>query len=38
MPLVAETLILVALAWLIGLGIGWLIFARRRRTSFLDEG
>jgi hypothetical protein len=36
MPLLAETLILVALAWLVGLGIGWLLFGRRRRSSFLD--
>lgn len=37
MPLLAETLILVALAWLIGLGLGWLLFGRRRRSSFLDR-
>lgn len=37
MPLLAETLILVALAWLAGVGLGWLRFGRRRRTSFLDE-
>jgi hypothetical protein len=37
MPLLAETLILVALAWLAGVGLGWLLFGRRRRTSFLDE-
>lgn len=36
MPLLAETLILVALAYLAGIGIGWLLFGRRRRTSFLD--
>ena len=38
MPLLAETLILVAAAWLLGLGLGWLLFGRRRRRSFLDEG
>jgi hypothetical protein len=38
MPLLAETLILVALAWLIGVGLGWLLFGRRGRGSFLDEG
>lgn len=36
MPLLLETLILVALAYLIGFGLGWLFFGRRRRTSFLD--
>jgi hypothetical protein len=35
-PLIAETLGLTALAWLIGLGIGWLIFRpRRKREGFL---
>jgi hypothetical protein len=37
MPLLAETLILVAMAWLIGVALGWLLFGRRRRSSFLDE-
>jgi hypothetical protein len=36
MPLLAETLILVASAYLAGIGSGWLLFGRRRRTSFLD--
>lgn len=36
LPLLAETLILCALAFLIGLGIGRLVFGRRKRTSFLD--
>jgi len=36
MPLLAETLILVAAAYLVGIGVGWLLFARRRRSSFLD--
>jgi hypothetical protein len=36
MPLLVETLILCAIAWLIGLGIGWLLFGRARRQSFLD--
>jgi hypothetical protein len=35
MPLIAETLLLCALAWLIGLGIGRLLFGRRRRDGFL---
>ena len=37
MPLLAETLILVACAYLAGTGVGWLLFGRRRRGSFLDE-
>jgi hypothetical protein len=36
MPLVAETLFLVALFYLIGVGLGWLLFGRRR-TSYLGE-
>lgn len=36
MPLILEVLILVTLAYLIGLGIGRLLFGRRRRQSFLD--
>ena len=38
MPLLAETLILVALFYAVGLGLGWLLSGRRKRTSFLDEG
>jgi hypothetical protein len=38
MPLLAETLILLAGAYLVGLALGRLLFGRRRRTSFLDEG
>ena len=30
MPLLAETLILVALAYLLGIGLGWLFWGRRR--------
>ena len=36
MPLWIETLIVVTLAWLVGLGIGWLIFGRRKREGFLE--
>jgi hypothetical protein len=36
LPLLAETLILVALAYAVGFGLGALFFGRRRRTSFLD--
>ncbi len=35
MPLLAESLILVALAWLIGLGIGRLLFGRKKKDGFL---
>jgi UDP-N-acetylmuramyl pentapeptide phosphotransferase/UDP-N-acetylglucosamine-1-phosphate transferase len=37
MPLLVETLLLVLLAYLIGIGIGFLLFGRRRRTSFLGD-
>jgi hypothetical protein len=36
LPLVAETLIVAALAWLAGLLLGTLFFNRRERHSFLD--
>ena len=36
LPLIAETLILVAIAYLLGFGLGTAFFGRRRRTSFLD--
>ena len=36
LPLLAETLILAAAAYLIGFGLGALLFGRRRRRSFLD--
>jgi hypothetical protein len=32
MPLIAETLLLVAAAYLVGVGIGWLTFRPRRET------
>jgi len=35
MPLLVETLLLVALAYLAGLGIGWLLFGRKKRQGFL---
>lgn len=37
MPLLAETLLLCAAAWLIGLAAGWLLFGRKRRESFLGD-
>ena len=36
MPLLAETLILCALAFLIGFGATTALMKRRRRVSFLD--
>jgi hypothetical protein len=33
-PLLAETLALAAVAYLIGLGLGWLLWGRRRREGF----
>lgn len=36
MPLLLETLFLVALGYLAGFGLGTLVFNRRRRESFLD--
>ena len=35
LPLLAETLILCALAYLAGIGVGWLL-CRPKRRSFLD--
>jgi hypothetical protein len=35
-PLLVETLLLCALAFAIGLGIGRYLFTRRKRTSYLD--
>lgn len=37
MPLLVETLLLCAAAWLIGLGVGRLVFGRRPRTSYLND-
>jgi hypothetical protein len=36
LPLLAESELLVAIAYLIGLGLGALFFGRRKRQSFLD--
>jgi hypothetical protein len=35
-PLLAETLLQVALAYALGFGLGAILFARRKRQSFLD--
>ena len=37
LPLLAETLLLAAAAYLAGLGLGWLLFGRRRRQGFLGD-
>jgi hypothetical protein len=36
LPLLAETLILLVLFFALGLAIGWFLFGRRKRQSFLD--
>jgi len=35
LPLIAETLILVAIAYLLGVGLAWLLWGRKRREGFL---
>ena len=35
LPLVAETLILVTIAYLLGVGLAWLLWGRERRQGFL---
>lgn len=37
MPLLVETLLLCAAAWLIGLALGRLLFGRKKRESFLGD-
>jgi hypothetical protein len=37
MPLLAETLILIAIAYVIGIGLGWLFFGRPKKTSYLGD-
>jgi hypothetical protein len=34
MPLLLETMVLAAFAYLIGLGLGWFLWGRRRREGF----
>ncbi len=36
LPLLAELMILLTLAFLAGLGIAWLLWGRPKRTSYLD--
>jgi hypothetical protein len=35
MPLLVETLILTVAAYLVGLGLAWLLFGRPKRDSYL---
>jgi len=37
MPLIVETLILTAISYLAGVGIGWLLFGRPKKTSYLGD-
>jgi hypothetical protein len=37
MPLIAEMLILTFIFYLIGVGIGWLFFGRRKKTNYLGD-
>lgn len=37
LPLLAETLILILLAYLAGFGAAWLLWGRPRRTSYLGD-
>ena len=35
MPLLAETLIILAVAYLLGVGLAWLLFGRKKKDSYL---
>jgi hypothetical protein len=37
MPLIVETLFLMAIFYAIGVGIGWLFFGRPKKTSYLGD-
>jgi hypothetical protein len=37
MPLILEVMILATLAYLLGLGAGWVLFGRPERTSYLND-
>lgn len=37
MPLLLETLLLVLLAYMIGVGLGFLLFGRRPRRNYLGD-
>lgn len=37
MPLLVETLLLTTAAYLAGVGIGWLLFGRPKKNSFLGD-
>lgn len=36
-PLIIETLVLTASFYLAGVGIGWLLFGRPKKTSYLGD-
>ena len=35
MPLLAETLIALAIAYLVGVGLAWLLFGRQKKDTYL---
>ncbi len=35
MPLLAETLLILAAAYLLGVGLAWLLFGREKKDSYL---
>jgi hypothetical protein len=37
MPLIVEILILTAMAYAIGVGIGWLFFGRAKKSTYLGD-
>jgi hypothetical protein len=37
MPLLAEVMMLVTIAFLLGLGLGRILFGRRPRTNYLND-
>jgi len=37
MPLIVEILILTAIAYAIGIGIGWLFFGRAKKSTYLGD-
>lgn len=35
MPLLAETLLALVIAYLVGVGVAWLVFGRAKKDSYL---
>jgi hypothetical protein len=35
MPLLAETLIALAIAYMVGVGLAWLLFGRQKKDTYL---